>query len=213
MAKENKDNKGAGEEQARVEIKQPKIKESPFNLQEKVKVKLTETAPHHGPSPKGKVVEMSPIVAEKAIANGWAEKIGMIAFLALALIFSACFSFEAKAQKAMYNDLGPTTLFSDTATNTGTATITALWKAASSTVTVQARFERLSGTAGGTATLQGSLDGTNWATASATTYTVTNTADQSTGWVITGSPWLYYRVSYTGTGTMAVRLYGKLYGH
>ncbi len=94
-------------------------------------------------------------------------------------------------------------------TNTGTATSTVTVKSVSGLVTIQAVFTKTSGTLGGTATLQGSLDGVNYVTiptaatvAGASTYTVTDTATQSTIFTVKNQGYYYYRVSWTGTGTM-----------
>ena len=95
------------------------------------------------------------------------------------------------------------------ATNTGTAACSLKVQSAYHTVSVQAVFTKTSGTLAGTATLQGSIDGVTWETVpvslvagGASTYTVTDLASQGKTFVITGSPFLYYKISWTGTGTM-----------
>ena len=94
---------------------------------------------------------------------------------------------------------------------TGSATVACSLKVSNpySTVTVQAVFTKTSGTLAGTATLQGSVDGVSWETVpvslvagAASTYTVTDVASQAKSFVITGSPFLHYKISWTGTGTM-----------
>lgn len=94
-------------------------------------------------------------------------------------------------------------------TNTGTATSTLKVTGSTSYVSIQAVFTKTSGTLGGTATLQGSLDGVNYVTiptagavGAAATYTVTDTATQSVIFAVDDNAFLYYRVSWTGTGTM-----------
>jgi hypothetical protein len=94
-------------------------------------------------------------------------------------------------------------------TNTGTATSTLAVKSISDMVSIQSVFTKTSGTLGGTATLQASLDGVNYATiatagtvAGASTYTVTDVATQSVIFTVKNQGYLYYRVSWTGTGTM-----------
>lgn len=96
-----------------------------------------------------------------------------------------------------------------TLTNTGTVACSLKVSNNYSSVTVQAVFTKTSGTLGGTATLQGSVDGVTWETIPtslvagvASTYTVTDVASQGKSFVITGSPFLHYRISWTGTGTM-----------
>lgn len=101
------------------------------------------------------------------------------------------------------------TLSGATVTNTGTGTATAQFDGGYNQVSLVAKVTKTSGTLGGTATLQGSLDGTNYVTiptatvvGGASTYTVTDTATQYINFVVTGSPYKYYRLSWTGTGTM-----------
>lgn len=96
-----------------------------------------------------------------------------------------------------------------TVTNTGTSACSLKVSKAYNTVSVQGVFTKTSGTLGGTATLQGSIDGVTWETVpvslvagGASTYTVTDTASQGKTFVVTGSPFLYYKISWTGTGTM-----------
>lgn len=124
----------------------------------------------------------------------------------------------AQAQEVL--DLrSPYNFTSDTVTNTGTAYLSsvALTRVAAVTTTVWVAVTKISGTVGGTITLQGSLDGTNWkalntpntATALAT-FTATD-ANNTYHWVISGSPFRFYRVSWTGTGTMAASFTAKLY--
>jgi hypothetical protein len=63
--------------------------------------------------------------------------------------------------------------------------------------------------------LQGSIDGTNYSTvstsyANASSYTVTNAATNTYIFEVTGSPYRYYRLSYTGAGTMSCSHRGYL---
>ncbi len=129
-------------------------------------------------------------------------------------------AFLAVETKAQVSDLtSPYSLTSDTVTNTGTAYLSsvAVSQAPAVTTTVWVAVTKISGTVGGTITLQGSLDGTNWkavntpntATALAT-FTATD-ASNTYHWVISGSPFKYYRVSWTGTGTMSASFTAKLF--
>lgn len=120
----------------------------------------------------------------------------------LSILFVFCLSFTLKAQVAM-------TVSGSPVTNTGTATASATITSTYETTAIQAVFTKTSGTLAGTATLQASLDGTNYATvatqatvAGAATYTVTDVASQSVIFIINKAPYKYYRVSWTGTGTM-----------
>jgi len=120
----------------------------------------------------------------------------------LSILFVFCLSFTLKAQVAM-------TIAGSPVTNTGVGTATATITQSYETATIQAVFTKTSGTLAGTATLQASLDGTNYATvatqatvAGAATYTVTDVATQSVIFIINKAPYKFYRVSWTGTGTM-----------
>ncbi len=120
----------------------------------------------------------------------------------LSLVFLFCLSFGVMAQTSM-------TVSGSPVTNTGTGTATATIANSYETVTIQAIFTKTSGTLAGTATLQVSLDGTVYITAptqvtvaGASTYTVTDVASQSISFIINKAPYKYYRVSWTGTGTM-----------
>jgi hypothetical protein len=83
-------------------------------------------------------------------------------------------------------------------------------------VAIQAVVTKLSGTAAGTVTLQGSIDGTNYVTvkaayvSSSATLTVTNVTTTSKIFVVSNSPYNYYRLSYTGSGTMSCKINGYL---
>lgn len=122
----------------------------------------------------------------------------------LSILFLFCLSFTLKAQTVV-----TMTVAGSPVTNTGTATVTATINNSYETATIQAVFTKTSGTLGGTATLQASLDGTNYTTvatqatvAGASTYTVTDVASQNVQFIINKAPYKYYRVSWTGTGTM-----------
>lgn len=102
----------------------------------------------------------------------------------------------------------------DTVTNTGTNYLTNkfLVSGIAQTVTIQWVAVKLSGTVAGTVTLQGSLDGLNFVTLTAnktadnityTTFTATDVASQSTAWVVKYNVFPWYRVTWTGAGTMA----------
>ncbi len=84
------------------------------------------------------------------------------------------------------------------------------------TITVHAYIVELSGTTGGTLTLQGTIDGTQWITVDTSAlineglsvYTPTDVATQSKVWIMRDAPYLWLRLSYTGTGTMSAILNG-----
>lgn len=134
-------------------------------------------------------------------------------FIALLLI-----GFSAQAQlRDMYQADPAKTI--DTVTNTGTAYLTNKAKMTpntSASTTVWVAVTKISGTVGGTITLQGSLDGTNFKainTMGTQTASATVTATDATNtyhWWLQGCPFQYYRVSWTGTGTMAASFTAKV---
>lgn len=112
------------------------------------------------------------------------------------------------AKRFAYPLLSNVSISSDTTTNAATSYLTLPVSQWYNTVTIQSVITKISGTVGGTATLQGSNDGTNFNTVSAAyadavSYVPTDQATNTKIFVITGSPYRYYRISYTGTGTMS----------
>ncbi len=118
-------------------------------------------------------------------------------------------------------------LTSDTVANTATNTLVARMQQWAERITIQAVVTKISGTAAGTVTLQGSNDGTNFVTVNTgyltndvttapfttggtATLTVTNVTTTTKIFVVRGSPYEYYRLSYTGSGTMSCSLKGYL---
>jgi len=137
----------------------------------------------------------------------------------LIILFVGLAAISANAQVySLLNSLSPYAA-SDTVTNSGTGTLTSgvISPAPAVTTTIWVGVTKISGTVGGTITLQGSIDGTNWkamntpntATALAT-FTATD-ASNTYHWVISGSPMPYYRVSWTGTGTMSASFIAKMF--
>lgn len=104
----------------------------------------------------------------------------------------------------------------DTVVNSATNFVTLRVKSWYKTILIQPVLTKISGTVGGTVTIQGSNDGTNYVTVSASysdaqTLTPTNQTTNTKLFKITGSPYAYYRVSYTGTGTMSCKLRAYLF--
>jgi hypothetical protein len=124
-------------------------------------------------------------------------------------------SLTSKAQKFTMTASG------DTVTNTATKACSLKVVNSYKQVIVQAVITKISGTVGGTLTLQGSVDGVNFVTVDSAlfvadgqalpTYTATNTAGaQSKIWIMSTTPYLFYKLSYTGTGTMSATLKGYI---
>lgn len=118
-------------------------------------------------------------------------------------------------------------LNSDTVVNSATNTLLIAVQQGYESVSIQAVVTKISGTAGGTVTLQGSNNGINYVTVSTgylenvatgtpyttgggATLTVLNQTTTSKLFTLIGSPYKYYRLSYTGTGTMSCSLKGYL---
>lgn len=110
----------------------------------------------------------------------------------------------------------------DTITNTATNSVSIQVQNWYQSLTIQANLVKISGTQAGTLTLQGSNDGVNYVTVpiayiktnaytpgvygGSATATATNVATQTFSWTIKNSPYEYYAVSWTGSGTMSSTL-------
>lgn len=130
----------------------------------------------------------------------------------LLIISCLIFSFSGNAQTFTMTSSG------DTITNAGTKACSLKVVHSYKQVSIQCLITKISGTIGGTVTLQGTIDGTNYVTVDtatfvtegAATYTATNVASQSKVWIMNNAPYLWYKISYTGTGTMSGTLKGYL---
>lgn len=129
----------------------------------------------------------------------------ILSALTITLTVSAQTSF-----KSVYD------LASDTVVNTATQYLQVRNGGAATSALIEVVVTKISGTVGGTITLQGSLDGTNYKalnTPSTQTALATITATDATNryhWWLPGNPFPYYRVSYTGTGTMSASFSAKI---
>lgn len=118
------------------------------------------------------------------------------------------FSSGLSNKHVVNNMLSPYSAVKDTTDNTATSYVTLGTVQWYNTVAIQSVVTKISGTVAGTVTLQGSLDGINYNTVSSsyatvTSYVPTNVATSTKMFVVTGSPYRYYRLSYTGAGTMS----------
>lgn len=132
----------------------------------------------------------------------------------LLLLIIMCLGLTANAQLSMLSEYS---LASDTVTNTGTGYLSVRNPGAKSGTTVQIVATKISGTVAGTISLLGSVDGINYkaftlaeASTAGHTFTATDVASQNFIWRLNDNPYLYYRVSWTGSGTMAARFTAKL---
>lgn len=134
-------------------------------------------------------------------------------FIAIALAASVMTHGQVGTFLSSYN------LSSDTVVNAGTTYMQSgpLTSAPATTTTIWVSAVKNSGTVGGTITLQGSLDGTNYKainTVGTQTALATITATDATNtyhWILQGSPFTYYRVSWVGTGTMSATVRANIF--
>jgi hypothetical protein len=123
-------------------------------------------------------------------------------------LFIALFvSVGASAQvRAMTNN-------GDSVVNTGTESVT--YTLSDYTYTWYGTFEivvsKRSGTIAGNVVIQGSLDGSNWATISDDTLTLANVDSNVYTWEVPRLYYKYYRIKATGSGTMSGLLYGFVF--
>ncbi len=130
-----------------------------------------------------------------------------------AVVLITLAAFDVKAQRTQ-KFLSPFGFETDTVTNTGTAYLTVRnTKEGSDVVAIQVVCTKISGTTAGTLTLQGSLDGVNFYALTDTTsvpnintFTATDVASQTFIWKLSDNPVEFYRVSWTGSGTMSATL-------
>ena len=131
-------------------------------------------------------------------------------------LFTLCLMVLTFASFAQYpSGFVTKTMTGGTLTNSGTTYVNQSISQLYEVCTFQPVVTKLSGTAGGTVTLQGSNDGTNFVTvnssyASATTMSVTNVTTSTAILTVTSAPYKYYRLSYTGSGTMSCTLKGTI---
>lgn len=192
------------------EKKVDKLKVATPSVDWPVDVIATEADPYHETGAKFQAGSKK---AAELVKRGWV-KLAMIALLMVA-------GFGAQAQTSVLQDLKSVySLSSDTVANTATIYLsTASRVNGPGVVTVQVNVTKISGTVGGTISLLGSLDGTNYKalnTEETQTALATITATDATNvyhWRLSKSPFLYYRVSWTGTGTMSASFTAKLMKH
>jgi len=125
--------------------------------------------------------------------------------LIIILIAAFCFSFAANSQATTLSWSGYGNAL-DTVTNAGTKYASVSVGSPASAFSIVVKVTKISGTVGGTISWQGSNDGTNYAT-----ITTTTPSDASANYsyaIYTPAAYRYYRVSWTGTGTMSASIAG-----
>ncbi|GGG97350.1 hypothetical protein [Pedobacter zeae] len=128
--------------------------------------------------------------------------------LGLLLSISLCYAQTPNSLKDMLSS--PTHAATDTVTNAGVKYQIAAVQGFQDVVTIQTVITKISGTVAGTVIIQGSLDGVNYTTIGTDSFTATDVASQSKSWSVNPSTFAYYRVSYTGAGTMSAKINSKL---
>lgn len=135
----------------------------------------------------------------------------IFSLIVLSLLLVLGVSFTGSAQT--YTMTGS----ADTVTNTGTKACSLKVVNNYSEISIQVVITKISGTVAGTVTLQGSVDGTTFETIdtllvqnNVATFTATDVASQSKVFVVDQNPYLWYKLSYTGSGTMSATLKGYL---
>lgn len=111
----------------------------------------------------------------------------------------------AQAQTEAKPMIASNGLAQDTVSNTGTETWTLKVAGFQKTVSVQAVITKISGTVAGTYKLQGSLTGTDYVDIASQTASATDVTTNTAIFTAENSKYLYYRVTYTGSGTMSAR--------
>jgi hypothetical protein len=133
----------------------------------------------------------------------------LIAFITLA-------SLQVNAQSAIKVFKSTSNLATDTVVNTATEYLTSPVNTGNGPTTIQVVVTKISGTVGGTISLQGSVDGTSYKalnTEETQTALATITATDASNvyhWRLKDNPFLYYRVNWVGTGTMSATVAAKL---
>lgn len=133
-----------------------------------------------------------------------------LSLITVVALSAATLAPTSKATAQVSSMVSEYSLTSDTITNTGTAYLYAKVNGYYG-VSIQITVTKISGTVAGTTVLQGSLDGTNWNTITTEdTLTHTNVSSQGYLWTFVNSPYLYYRVYSTGSGTMSALITAKI---
>lgn len=130
-------------------------------------------------------------------------------FLAFFAFFALTLSAFAQTEPTYKPMLSTTTgLALDTVTNTGARSQVLRLAGPNTIITIISTVTEITGTTAGTVKLYGSLDGVNYAEINSSN--VFSPADiltaQSYAWHVNPSQYTYYKVTYTGTGTMAAKL-------
>lgn len=199
-----------------------------IDLSKRVKVEITEDHADHFYE-KGETIECSEMLASKIVNNKWGKVITFLALFSLLTFGAVAQNWNGSSGNngVMYQPLTPHTptvpVALDTVTNTGTAYLSSLAKTGVGFLytTISCNVTKISGTVAGTITLQGSLDNNTSTgalfsavkTLETQTSVATITAADATAnyhWRVYGNPFTFYRVTWTGAGTMAASIGCKI---
>lgn len=134
----------------------------------------------------------------------------ILLLLALSLTFSI--SAQVTGPKLSYTSVGnllstPTHTATDTITNATPKFQYAIVNGSNVHFTVQCSLDKISGTVAGTVKVQGSVDGVSYTDiAGQTAFTLTDVASQVCSFVILNSPYQFYRVAVTPSGTQSTKI-------
>ncbi len=234
MAKEKKESSEEGKELG----ENKKLGVGKPSVDFPVTVIATKADPYHV---TGSEFEAGCKKALELVERGWVElsdsankrikELKELGLLSVVVLTFMLMSFGVNAQtsvdKPLYNAtntytlarLNAATATRDTVTSTATGFLTSKRTSGPGVVTIQVLVTKVSGTVGGTITIMGSLDGTNFeamATQETRTALATQTAADATAsysWRLSGSPFLYYRVSYTGGSGAVAYLDARIMKH
>ena len=130
----------------------------------------------------------------------------------LAIMLTISISAQVTGPKISYTAVGnllstPTHPATDTITNAVAKFQYAIVNGSNVHFTIQCNLTKISGTVAGTVKPQGSIDGiTYFDIPNQTAFTLTDVASQSCAFAIIASPYQYYRVAVTPTGTQSTKI-------
>ena len=136
-------------------------------------------------------------------------------FLALAFMLTICMSAQVTGPKLTFKAVGnllstPTHPATDTITNTTVKYQYGIVNGSNVHFTIQSTLDKISGIVAGTVKPQGSVDGVLYTDiAGQTAFTLTDVAQQTCSFVILNSPYQFYRVVVTPTGTQSTKISSK----
>lgn len=133
------------------------------------------------------------------------KKIALLFAIVLAFGLSAFTAEQASAQTGYFLS-SPGHANIDTVDNTESIAQTKQITGTQACLSIQTTVTKISGTVGGTLTLSGSLDGVTYDVIGSDVFTATNVASQCNIWALGQSNYVYYRVTYAGTGTMSAKM-------